>query len=156
APGMTADRAVAQTQPIFQRAAYSSAAAPQPGEQIPKLSSSEARGIQGLRDNYRQPLTLLMAMVGVVLLIACGNVSLLISARNAAREREFSLRTALGGHRLRLFRQLVTESLLLVTVGALVGWGLAILATKALAAWSDLDVTLTPDRTVLLFTIAVS
>ena len=156
APGMTADRAVVQAQPVFQRAAYSATAAPQGAEEIPKLSLTEARGIQGLRDNYERPLTLLMAMVGVVLLIACGNVSMLISARNAAREREFSLRTALGSSRLRLFRQLVTESLLLVTVGAVVGWGLAMLATRALAAWSDLDVTLSPDRTVLSFTIALS
>ncbi|HEX2457773.1 MAG TPA: ABC transporter permease [Vicinamibacterales bacterium] len=156
APGMTADRAVAQAQPIFQRAAYSATAAPKPGEQVPKLYLTDARGIQGLRDNYREPLTLLMAMVAVVLLIACGNVSMLLSARNAAREREFSLRTALGGNRLRLFRQLITESLLLVSAGAVVGWSLAVVATRALARWSDFDVTLTPDRTVLLFTIAVS
>jgi predicted permease len=156
APGMTADRAVAQAQPIFQRAAYSATAAPKADEQVPKLYLTDARGIQGLRDNYREPLTLLMAMVAVVLLIACGNVSMLLSARNAAREREFSLRTALGGNRLRLFRQLITESLLLVSAGAVVGWSLAVVATRALARWSDFDVTLTPDRTVLLFTIAVS
>ena len=156
APGISVDRATAQAQPIFQRAAYSATAAPKAGEQVPKLYLKDARGIQGLRDNYRQPLTLLMAMVAVVLLIACGNVSMLLSARNAAREREFSLRTALGGSRRRLFRQLMTESLLLVGAGAIVGWSLAMAATRALARWSEFDVTLTPDRTVLFFTIAVS
>jgi predicted permease len=97
-----------------------------------------------------------MAMVAVVLLIACGNVSMLMAARNAAREREFSLRTALGGSRARLLRQLGVESLLLVTAGAALGWAFAIAATRALAAWSELDVTLAPDRNVLMFTLGLS
>jgi predicted permease len=156
APGVTKEEAVAMAQPIFQRGAYSALGAPKPDANVPQLSLTPARGIQGLRDNYERPLTILMVMVGVVLLIACGNVSMLLAARNAAREREFSLRTALGGSRQRLFRQLLAESLLLVVAGAALGWGFAILATRALAAWSQLDVTLAPDRNVLLFTLALS
>ncbi len=156
APGVTSEQAVAMAQPIFQRAAYSAQGPPKPDEKVPQLSLTSARGIQGLRNNYERPLTILMVMVGVVLLIACGNVSMLLAARNAAREREFSLRTALGGSRRRLFRQLFAESLLLVVAGAALGWGFAIAATRALAAWSRLDVTLAPDRNVLLFTLALS
>jgi len=156
APGITAERALALAQPAFQRGAYAATGAPGPDERVPKLFFTPARGIQGLNNGYRQPLAILMAMVGVVLLIACGNVSMLLAARNAARAREFSLRTALGGSRARLFRQLTTESLLLVGAGTLVGWLFAIGATRALAAWSALDVTLAPDGTVLAFTLALS
>jgi len=143
-------------QPIFQRAAYSAIGAPGPAERVPALFFSSARGIQGLRNSYQQPLTILMTMVGVVLMIACGNVSMLIAARNAARQREFSLRTALGGSRARLFRQLVTESLALVGAGTVCGWLFAIASTRALAAWSSLDVSLAPDGGVLAFTLALS
>jgi predicted permease len=156
APGVTADQALAQVQPVFQRAAYANAAPPKSSDDIAKLYFKPARGIPGLRENYRQPLTILMAMVVVVLLIACGNVSMLLTARNSTREREFCLRTALGGSRIRLLRQLVAESVLLVSTGAVLGWGFAVVATRALARWSRLDVTLTPDTNVLLFTIGLS
>ena len=89
-------------------------------------------------------------------MIACGNVAMLVIARNSARQREFSLRTALGGSRLRLFRQLLTESLLLVSAGMSFGWLLAVMATRALAAWSSLDVTLAPDLNVLAYTLLIS
>ena len=156
AAGVTEAQALAKAQPIFQRAAYSRLGTPDPKERVPTAFFTPARGIQGLRDAYRQPLTILMTMVGVVLLIACGNVSMLLAARNAARQREFSLRTALGGSRTRLFRQLVTESLALVAAGTALGWLFVIAATRALAAWSALDVTLAPDGRVLAFTLALS
>jgi predicted permease len=156
APDVTEQRALALAQPVFQRASYANTGGPGAKDRVPNLFFSAARGIQGLNANYRQPLTILMAMVGVVLLIACGNVSMLLAARNAARAREFSLRTALGGSRARLFRQLVTESLLLVSLGTLLAWLFAIGATRVLAACSALDVTLAPDRMVLAFTLALS
>jgi predicted permease len=155
AKGVSETEALAKVQPIFQQAAFSGAP-PQPGTDVPRLYFTAARGIQGLNEAYWQPLRILMAMVVVVLLIACGNVSMLIAARNAAREREFSLRSALGGSRVRLFRQLIAESALLVAAGTILGWGFAVLATRALAAWSTLDVSLTPDRRVLFFTLVVS
>jgi predicted permease len=157
APGVTPDQAVARAQPIFQRAAYiEHGGAPPAGEKPPTLYLSDARGIQGLRNEYREPLTILIGMVGVVLIIACGNVAMLLAARNAARQREFSLRTALGGSQLRLFRQLLVESLLLVSIGTMLAWLFALWATKALAAWSELDVTLAPDRNVLGYTLILS
>jgi predicted permease len=156
APNVTEAQALARAQPIFERAAYSTVGGRPAKEQPPKLSFSSARGIQGLNTQYERPLRMLMAMVLVVLVIACGNVAMLLAARNAAREREFSLRTALGSSRMRLFRQLLTESLLLVAAGTAAGWLFALTATRALAAWSDLDVTLAPDNTVLAFTLVLS
>src|SRR5689334_3454284 len=97
-----------------------------------------------------------MAMVGLVLIIACANVAMLMVARNSVRQREFSLRMALGAGRGRLFHQLLSESLVLVAAGAVFGWLFALWATNALAEWSDFNVNLSPDYTVLLFTLAVS
>jgi predicted permease len=156
APGVTQEQALARAQPILQRAAYSSIGAPAADEKMPELQFSTARGIQGLRTQYERPLTLLMAMVIIVLLIACGNVAMLLSARNSARQREFSLRAALGSSRLRLVRQLLIESLVLVGAGMALGWVFAIWATRALAAWSSYDVALEPDLNVLAYTLVVS
>jgi macrolide transport system ATP-binding/permease protein len=91
APGLTPEQAAAAAQPAFERAAYEHARPRGEKEQAPKLSLTEARGIQGLREDYEQPLTILMAMVGLVLLIACGNVAMLLMARSAARQRELGL-----------------------------------------------------------------
>ncbi len=112
--------------------------------------------MRGYRDAYFKPLTMLLTMVGAVLVIACGNVSMLLAARNAARAREFSIRLALGGSRARLFRQLLVESMLLVAAGGVLGWIFAFGATRALGRWSDIQASLAPEGRVLLFTLAVS
>ena len=156
APGVNEQQAIARLTPGFLALAYSNRRKPDPKEELPKLFFTPAKGIEGARDSYATPLKILMAMVGLVLLIACANVSLLLVARNTARQREFSVRMALGGSRMQLCQQLLTESLLLVVSGAALGWLFAISATRALAAWSEMEVSLAPDRTVLLFTLAVS
>lgn len=155
-PSVTQKQALAELNPIFARTALEGATADELKRKPPALTFSTGRGIQGLKDDYQQPLLVLMAMVGLVLVIACGNVAMLLVARNAARQREFSLRMALGGNRLRLFRQLLTESLLLVAGGAVLGWIFATWATESLASWSQIDLSLSPDKTVLFFTLGVS
>jgi predicted permease len=155
APGISEQQAVVQLNPEFQRAALAGAA-PDPKRQPLQLSLTPARGIEGLRDDYEQPLSVLMGMVALVLVIACGNIAMLLVARNAARQREFSLRMALGGTRVRLFRQLLTESLLLVFTGAALGWLFAVWATNALAAWTSLEMDIAPDWRVLLFMLGVA
>jgi len=97
-----------------------------------------------------------MGLVGLVLLIACTNVAMMVQARNTVRQREFSLRLALGAGRATIFRQLLCESLLLVTAGAAAGWLFALTATRMLATWSGIETGLSPDRSVLFFTFLIS
>jgi predicted lysophospholipase L1 biosynthesis ABC-type transport system permease subunit len=80
---------------------------------------------------------------------------MLLVAKKSARQREFSLRLALGATRWQIFRQLLMESALLVFMGALVGWLFSLAATRALAAWAQIESGLAPDATVLLFTFAI-
>ncbi|HEY2963919.1 MAG TPA: ABC transporter permease [Pyrinomonadaceae bacterium] len=115
-------------------------------------------GISGLRTLYSKPLHMLMAIVGMVLLIACANVGSLLLARATARNAEISLRMALGASRWRIIRQLLTESMLLAAVGGVCGvllaqWGVVVLV-NLVAKETPLDTR--PDASVLAFTVGVS
>jgi predicted permease len=121
-------------------------------------------GLAHLRDRFGKPLLFLMATVGLLLLIACMNVASMLLARGAAREREMALRVSLGAGRLRLVRQMLTESLILSTTGGLIGVALAYFGAsalvKAIASGEDrfeLQVLrVRPDPVVLLFTAAIA
>jgi len=154
-PGVFPDRALAQLNPIYQDTVYRALGQPKAGEKIPQLNLTPARGVEGLNQEYKEPCSILMAMVGLVLLIACSNVALLLVARNTSRQREFSLRVALGATRGDMLRQLLAESLLLVAAGGVLGWLFASFATRALATWAKLEISLAPDKLVLLFAVVL-
>jgi predicted permease len=126
APGISPSQALAEVTPRFQRVACTGLSAPDPKTPKTKLAFQPARGVEGLATggNYRAGLTLLMTLVGLVLVIACTNVAMLLVAKKSARQREFSLRLALGASRWQIFRQLLLESLLLVTTGRSIGMAL--------------------------------
>lgn len=154
-PGVTKAQATAQLQPVFQAAAYVGLGSPMTGERRPTLSLIDAEGLPAYAEMYGRPLRLMMIMVGFVLLIALTNVVMLLMARNTAREREFSMKLALGAGRTELLRQLLTESVLLVVAGGLVAWVFAVFATRALGSWAQIESSLAPDATVLRFTVLV-
>jgi macrolide transport system ATP-binding/permease protein len=120
-----------------------------------------SKGFSGLREQFGKPLWVLMAMVCVVLLIACANLANLLLARGTARRREIGTRLALGVGRTRLVRQLITESLLLSLFGAILSVPIGWFASRALFAMVSagnpgLMIDLAPDSRVLLFTGAVA
>ena len=155
APGVSEVKAAAELQPLFQRAAYIGLGSPLPGEERPTMHLQEAKSFPGYDAQYGRPLRMMMAMVGFILLIALSNVAMLLMARNATRQREFSLRVALGSGRWELFRQLLIESLLLVSMGGIAAWLFANVATEALGKWAQIESTLAPDHRVLGFTLAL-
>lgn len=157
APGVSPSQALAEATPRFQRVAYTGLSTPDPKQPKVMLAFQTARGIIGLGTgtDYRTALSVLMTLVGLVLLIACTNVAMLLVAKKSTRQREFSLRLALGATRWQIFRQLLLESVLLVTTGAALGWLFALAATRILAAWSQVETDLAPDATVLFFTCAI-
>lgn len=156
ASGVTESQALPKLDPVFQISALTGLGISDPKAKKSILAFSSTRGIQDLRDTYQKPIQILLAMVGLVLAIACANVSILLLARNSTRVREFSLRTALGADRGRLLRQMLTESFLLVVGGATLGWLLAIAGSRALAAWSGIEIPFNLDSRVLLFTLIIS
>ena len=122
---------------------------------------SMARGLSHLRRRYSEPLQVLMTIVALVLLIACANIANLLLARSSARARELALRQALGAGRMRILRQLLTESLLLALVGGALGIGLAAFANRLLLRmiWEGDDVVhlnVALDLHLLAFTCAVT
>ncbi len=126
---------------------------------VPLLSATQ--GVSNWRSQYGDSLKILMAVVALVLLIACANLANFLLARAASRQREIATRLALGSSRGRIVRQSLIETMILSIAGGALGSGIAFAATRALISFvgqgtSYTTLSPTPDAPVLLFTLAVS
>ena len=169
APGVTREQARARMDPVFKQSALDAWRASRKDKQTsveardyPSLFvNSGAQGDEFARRQYRQPLALLMAVVGLVLLIACINLANLLLARSSARQQEFVMRIAFGARRGRVIRQLLTECLLLSVIAGSAGLLVALWGTRLLLRWTewmrgDSTLAVGVDVRVLSFTAGIT
>lgn len=166
-PGVSMAQAGANVDVLFQQILRGLPNVPLTAENQSKLEimrvdlQSLARGFSELREQFSEPLKILMGVVALVLLIACANIANLLLARSTARVRELATRQALGARRSRLIRQLLTESLVLAMVGGALGIGFAMIANRLLLRMISYGGDLVPlevplDLRLLLFALAAT
>jgi predicted permease len=164
-PGVTVQQADAELQVLWQsylqRAVNAIQEKNRPGFLRQRAGVVTAdTGFNPLRNDYSDALLVLMCVVALVLLVACANLSGLLLARAASRQREISIRLAMGAGRGRLMRQFLAESLVLASLGGSTGlmlahWFGAALVTM-MANGGTLLLSIAPDWRVLAFTVAIS
>jgi predicted permease len=162
-PGVTTRRAEARLNTIFVPGTTSGPTPLFKASGAPRITlSSAAEGLATLRTMYSKPLFVLMTAVCLILLLACANVAGLTLARSCAREKEMTVRRALGAGRWRIVRQVLTESVLLSAAGGALGILVAELGAESLISFLSansylpLQIDAGIDRHVLAFTLVVS
>ncbi len=162
-PDVTNSRAEAELNAMFVSSTTSGPTALFKADDAPRVTLYRtAEGLASLRTAYAKPLYVLMTAVGLILLLACANVAGLMLARSSARQREMAVRNALGAPRLRIVRQLLTESLMLSAAGGALGILFAELAARSLVAFLSanshvpLQIDVGIDWHILGFTLAAS
>lgn len=160
APRQTRRTAEAQLNPLLLRIWYSTLGKTVPPRKNLGVELVPATGMGPSGNYYRQPLRFAMGLVFLALLIACTNVAMLVMARNATRQREIAVRVALGAGRMTLLRQLLAESLLLVTVGSGLGWAFAAwvapMLARLLESGMGVQLDFSPDHRALWLTLGVA
>ena len=155
-PGVTPALAADALQHVFWQAASEGVGNLDAKRWPAHLGFEPIQGIPKYATYYHEPVEIMLVLVFLVLVIACTNIVLLILTRNRARQQAFVLRIALGASASALVWYMLMESILLVAAGATLGTLLAFSLTKVLAAWARVDAAVSPNATVLLFTLGIS